>query len=104
MTKFRDADDVGYKRVSGELWIWAREIAEQQERERAEDATGRMEESTEQLPRDPESPLPARDQPQQPLDSNQVGGASMHYYMGSMQNVGQVFQGGTFGTFNSGKQ
>jgi hypothetical protein len=86
MTKFTDAKDPGYQRVSGELWIWVRDLKKRHEPVRIQT-----------------DPDPTPSSTAQPLLLTQGGdpdGSTKHYYMGSMHNVGHVFQGTNNTTFN----
>ena len=91
MTKFLDAEDPGFQRVSGELWIWARDLNKRREKARQETGSA-------------SSSLPSK-QPQTLLESGIAGKTTGNtYFQGSMHNVGQVFQGGniTLSQFDAG--
>ena len=79
MTKFANAQDPGYKAVSEELRIWIRDIEKRRERARTDIVSGS-----------------ASSPPKPPMlltQGSNEDGTVRHYFMGSMQNVGQVFQG-----------
>lgn len=85
MTKFADADDTGYQRVSGELWIWYRDITEDHAKAQA---------SVNQ------THVPSSSDHQMLLSGgNNQSSSPKQYYMGSMNHVGQVFQGTNNNTF-----
>lgn len=91
MTKFPSLEDVGYQRVSGELWIWARDV-------------NKIQQSAHHEALRPEtfSVLPdvAPDEQQFRIESGSAEDNNRHFYQGSMQNVGQVFQGSNVDTVN----
>ncbi|KAK3708301.1 hypothetical protein LTR37_011566 [Vermiconidia calcicola] len=90
MTKFADTEDSGYQRVSGELWIWARDVNKRRNRAfRESDAT---------------PPVRPPERPQMLLESsNTANRPPASYFQGSMNNVGQVFQGSNIGTYYGGR-
>lgn len=83
-----DAKDPGYLRVSGELWIWVRDLKKRREPVRT------------RTDRDPTPSSTAH--PMLLTQSGDPDGCTRHYYMGSMHNVGQVLQGTNNTTFNFG--
>ncbi|KAK5162808.1 uncharacterized protein LTR77_011180 [Saxophila tyrrhenica] len=85
MTKFSDAQAVGYERVSNELWIWNRDLRVIVPSVSATPVFGQSTNSQEQ----PQLLLAQRE--------HQPAG---NFYQGSMTNVDQVFQGSTIGTFH----
>ena len=89
MTKFTDANDPGYQRVSGELWIWYRDI--NKSRTQAEAGTSQFQASS--LSSSAPMLLP---------ETGESSSTAKHYYMGSMHNVGQVFQGSNNATIQFG--
>lgn len=77
MTKFSDAEDPGYQRVSGELWVWARDLQKRSQSACLE--------------------------PQPLLENNREDHATGNSFQGSMHNVGQIFQGNSIGSFRYDK-
>ncbi len=85
MTKFTDAKDPGYQRVSGELWIWVQDLKKRRE----------------QVPINVDPDLMPSSSNQPMLLTQRDGSSSIrNYYMGSVHNVGRVLQGDNNNTFN----
>ncbi|KAK5735516.1 hypothetical protein LTR17_008049 [Elasticomyces elasticus] len=89
MTKFQDANDIGYQRVSSELWIWARDLNKRLEASLPTATVGHAAVGSPTLAQHPRLLLE---------DGREV---PTNFYHGSMENVGQVFQGSNIGTYNS---
>lgn len=90
MTKFSGPADVGYKRVSGELGLWIRDIHRQ-----AQEAAPVGDSAK------PSSRTPANDSGSQAERSERNAGPVMNFN-GSMTGVGNLYQG-SFGSINVSK-
>lgn len=94
MTKFPDAEDPGYQRVSGELWIWTRDLQKRRNTQRSEvSASSQIKSGT--------FPTQEGSKPQFLLEDGDVGRPTQNYFQGSMTNVGSVFQGNSIGSMRN---
>lgn len=86
MTKFQGSQDPGYESVSGELWIWVRDVRRQSEE------AHRPSSCPEPLGKACEEPKP------------DFGGEGLHagrkqYYLGAVHHNGLVIQGSNIANF-----
>ncbi|PSK36144.1 hypothetical protein B9Z65_5959 [Elsinoe australis] len=87
MTKFSDATDTGYQRVSNELWRWVRDVNRLRSAKRVD------------MPSI--SPVPAPKA--SPLMIESAAPPPANYFYGTNNNIGgNLFQGNNSGTFNQG--
>ena len=93
MTKYQDAEDVGYERVSGELWIWVRDLNRRRETTQTEPS---------RVTQIPPTELAAERDPRL-LENTATDNTRRIQFSGAMSNVGQVWQANNIGTINFGQ-